>query len=134
MKAILIPVVVALAGLTAGCGIIVPTISELWDTDLPPGPKLLPKDSISSTAQIEFEIKKRIYCDLREAVRAAEAIPYGEGVNYSPDNSGYLPLDWGAFLSISLEVDDSSNITPGVSILNPLVKSQSRNFGFGANL
>ena len=124
--------IAALSGLTAGCGLAVPTISEPWDRDIPPDPHVLKDNTLPATGQIEFEIKKRIFCDLREAVRTAETINYEKGGSTKQED--ILPSDWGAYISLSLEVDDSSVLQPGVSFINPLANMQLRSYGFGANL
>ncbi len=132
----------------AGCGLTVPNISEPWDQDIPPNLKLLPNDKLTATAQIEFEIKKRVYCDLKNAVLDAEKIYYGEGKNeVTRVKNGFLPLDWGAETSLSLQVDEAITLNPGVTITqvmpnaikafgvgNTVTTPQSFNFGFGGNL
>lgn len=124
----------AAAGL-AGCGLTVPTIQEPWDTEVRlPGGKV----PISATAQIEFQIKERIYCDLREAVIALQ--PY----TWTDENGRHpaLPANWGAAVAISLEVDEATALNPGVTfndiLPNAITKfgpvSQSFNLGFGGTL
>src|ERR1700685_3848305 len=94
---------VLLASGLSGCGTVVPDIGERWD-----GVKDIPEQTtkdgepwsapISATAQIEFEIKKQIYCELKAAVQSVEV--------YSKFGSvSLLPHDWGASVSISLQVD-----------------------------
>jgi hypothetical protein len=66
----------AACGLT-GCGISVPDIKEIWDVDKPPDAEHPTK--VPGAAQIEYEIKKRIYCELKDAVQAANKIPLKAG-------------------------------------------------------
>jgi hypothetical protein len=61
------------SGLT-GCGLTVPQISEVWDRDYPGDPGGTPV--LTATAQIEYEIKQKVYCELVHAVEQAEAIPH----------------------------------------------------------
>lgn len=127
----------------SGCGTTIPAISEAWDADIPPHPKLLERYPISATAQIEFEIKKHIFCELRHAVRDAQSIPFQMGAKDTP----YLPNDWGVLVSLSLTVDESSALNPGATINallpnatkrffpgNSVTVGQSFNLGLNANL
>jgi hypothetical protein len=125
-----------------GCGLTVPDIKEPWDADKPPRENA---PGVSGTAQIEFEIKKRNYCDLKEAVQAAYRIPLGEA---------HIPENWGAQLSLTLQVDETSSLNPGLTLnttyptvisypakaitslgmLGATTTSQSFGLGFGATL
>jgi hypothetical protein len=100
-----------------GCGTVVPDIKEAWDSDIPAGVDqhggtIAP---IPGAGQIEWEIKSRIYCDLKAAVQATNSF-YGE---YR------LPQDWIAQVSLSLEVDESSALNPGVALNNPLATAMT---------
>lgn len=100
-----------------GCGLVTPDIAEPWDRDIPPG--TLAEDQKlkwPATAQIEFEIRKRIYCDLKEAVQEANTITPSVGNKYRQ----LLPNDWGAQLSISLAVEELTNLNPGVALRTPI--------------
>ena len=73
---------------------------------------------ISATAQIEFEIKKQIYCELKAAVLTVDG--------YS--NLGNVPLiphDWGASVSITLQVDELTALNPGVALNVPMANAMS---------
>jgi hypothetical protein len=106
----------------SGCGTAVPSIGELWD-----GAKDIPEQTkggelwsapISATAQIEFEIKKQIYCELKAAVQTVDA--------YSKlGTATLLPHDWGASVSISLQVDESTALNPGVALNVPMASAMS---------
>jgi hypothetical protein len=134
-------VALATAGL-AGCGgLAVPAIQEPWDTEvrLPGG-----KSSVSATAQIELEIKLRVYCDLREAVHAVQRY------TFTDDNGKVipsLPANWGASVAIMLQVDESVALNPGVAFNdvlpnaimkfgpgNTVTTGQSFSLGFGGTL
>ena len=52
----------------SGCGLTVPEVGEFWDRDYPGDPtKGTP--TLTATAQIEYEIKQKVYCELRYAVQ-----------------------------------------------------------------
>jgi hypothetical protein len=113
---LLLMVLLASCGL-AGCGTVVPNIKEAWDSDIPGDPNgpYGPRSPIAGAGQIEFEIKRRIFCDLKDAVR--EANKY-----YTSDD---LPKEWAAQVSLSLEVDESSTLNPGVAFNNPLANAMT---------
>lgn len=111
------------------CGLTVPDIKEVWDADRP-ADDLSQGAKISGTAQIEFEIKKRIYCELRDAVRYVNGFHLNSGSANKPTKTKKLPLpaDWGAQVSISLEVDESSALSPGVAV-NQVLPNAIKVFG-----
>jgi hypothetical protein len=145
--------VVLLSWLLAGCGLSVPQVQEIWDSDIAgvPGANGAPK--LTGSAQIEFEIQKRVYCELKDAVRSAQIYNVEEsdtinGKETTPQN-GLIPSEWGALIALSLQVDESSSLTPGVTLNTVLPNNtkvfgpgssgtvttpQSRNVGFGATL
>jgi hypothetical protein len=131
-----------------GCGLAVPDIKEAWDADKP-------EDShgkrIPATAQIEFEIKKRIFCELEHAVQYVNnnfPVSRGSSPNSLKPFAKYpIPLDWTAQVSLSLQVDESSSLSPGVTLTQTLpnavqvfgpgmsvTSGQSRSLGFGGTL
>ncbi|UDL87315.1 hypothetical protein LGH82_19190 [Mesorhizobium sp. PAMC28654] len=95
--------------IVGGCGLRVPPIKEIWD-----GPR--------GTEQIEFEIKKIIFCDLKDAVIEAEKIPFWvqDEKTGKKTRKQIIPDEWGAQVSLSLQVDESTALNPGVSITQPL--------------
>jgi uncharacterized membrane protein YgcG len=104
-----------------GCGIVVPDIKEAWDSDTPMDQQ---GHSIPGAGQIEFEIKKRIFCELEEAVQFVNQ-NYPVSAGSSPETlkpfAKYpIPLDWLAQISLSLQVDESSSLSPGVSLTTTL--------------
>jgi len=109
----------------AGCGTVVPNIKEAWDSDYP-GDAATNTPPIMGAAQIEFEIKKQIYCELKEAVTKANsyAVIDTEGKKVV-DTSSLLPLDSVAQVSLSLTVDESSAVSPGVTFNNPMANAIS---------
>jgi hypothetical protein len=104
-----------------GCGTMVPDIKEAWDTDIPATATTMP---VPGAGQIEFEIKKQIYCELRGAVNAANQY------HQKTDDAGallqtLLPKDWGALVSLSLTVDESSALNPGATFTDPMASAIS---------
>jgi hypothetical protein len=130
-----------------GCGLHVPDIKEAWDADKPEdsnGPR------IPGAGQIEFEIKKHVFCELGDAVKYVNSTFHASS-GPSPDKLARLPAlipsDWAAQVALSLQVDESSALSPGVTlntVLPNVVKtfgpgssvttSQARNVGFGGTL
>jgi len=101
----------------AGCGLVTPQIAEIWD-----GP--------DGTVQLEFEIKKRIFCDLGEAVRYVNDNYTVEGRQNAKQKTTkvwFLPQEWIAQVSLSLQVDESTSLNPGVA-LNTIQPNAVTNF------
>jgi hypothetical protein len=98
----------SLSFVLSGCGLGVPDIKEIWDGPL-------------GTEQIEFEIKKQVYCDLKDAVISVEQIPYFDEDRVTGKKTPQLiiPDDWGAQVSLALQVDESTALNPGVAITEP---------------
>ena len=99
----------AIALLASSCrGTRVPEIREFWD-------------GRDGTVQMEFEIKKRVFCDLRNAVQAANR---ENGYEIRDKKTGtkrqvpFIPDDWGAQVALALQVDESSTVSPGLVITN----------------
>jgi hypothetical protein len=131
------------------CGLSNPQISELWDADYPGDPSTL-TPPVSATAQIEFEIKKRIYCELKAAVYSANHFPVTESDTLTGKRivkmKSLIPLDWSAQVALSLQVDEATSLSPGVTFnqvlqdattifgVQTVTTSQSFNLGIGATL
>jgi uncharacterized membrane protein YgcG len=131
----------------SGCGLTIPQVGEFWDHDYLGDPDLTKGNpTLTATAQIEYEIKQKVYCELRYAVQQAELIPVG-------NEKLAIPHDWGVQLQLSLEVDESVALTPSVTFTRyltnvmkifgvfPITKTtndvtiaQSFSLGFGATL
>ena len=90
----------------SGCGLSVPEIGELWDQDFPADPAR-GRPTITATAQIEYEIKRKIYCELSYAVEEVEKLKA----------NGRLPIpeSWGIQAQLTLTVDESVSLTPGAT-------------------
>jgi uncharacterized membrane protein YgcG len=133
-----------------GCGLTIPRVSEVGDADYPGQSNPL-TPPVSATAQIEFEIKKRIYCELRDAVAAANHFPITES-DYlgGPQTIKYrslFPPGWLATIALMLQIDESAALNPGVSVTqimpnavqvfgvqNTVTTAQSFTLGLGATL
>jgi hypothetical protein len=96
-----------IASLTlAGCGTTVPEIAEVWD-------------GADGTRQLEFEIKKRIFCDLSEAVRYVNdtySVDTRQSAKDKVRRVDFIPKDWGAQVSLSFQVDESTTLNPGIAL------------------
>lgn len=127
-----------------GCGIGVPQVGEFWDRDYPGDGNPHGTPPLNATAQIEFEIKQKVYCELKHAVQAAEAVDAG-------DENGkkrmFIPYGWGVQMQLSLGVDETIALTPGLSLTklypnavtafgvgNSVTTPQSFNLGLGGSL
>lgn len=124
----LLIVVVLSCGLAA-CGTRVPDIGELWDRDYA-GSKHPNDPPFSASAQIEFEIKRRIYCDLKDAVQAANKYKIYRGPTAGP----VIPDDWGAQVSLTLTVSADSVLKPGISTIDPFNAVEKFMLNFGGTL
>jgi hypothetical protein len=88
-----------------GCGATVPEIAEVWDGQ-------------DGTRQLEFEIKKRIFCDLSEAVRYvndAYSVDTRQSAKDKVRRVQFIPNEWGAQVSLSFQVDESTALNPGIA-------------------
>lgn len=123
-----------------GCGLTVPEVGEFYDRDYPGDPPGVGKTPLlTATAQIEYEIKQKVYCELRNAVQKAEKVPVDRGL--------LIPDGWGVQMQLSLEVDESIALNPGLSFTqlypnvvkvfgvgNSVTTSQSFSLGLGGSL
>jgi len=117
-----------------GCGLVVPNIKEAWDADTPPDSQ---GRSIPGAAQIEYEVKQRIFCDLEKAVKYVNK-NYPVSTGTAPNKlklfaRNPIPPDFIAQISLSFQVDESSALTPGV-ILNTVLPNNVRTFGPGSTV
>jgi hypothetical protein len=122
--------------LLAGCGLAVPDIKEIWDKDIPADPtsKPYPTTKQTGTMQIEYEIEEKIFCELMEGVQEAEhsyVIRHYAIGNRTTVQKGLFPPNWAAQVALSLEVDETSALTPGVAI-NQVLPNAVNVFGAGA--
>lgn len=114
----------AVATLLSGCGVAVPDIKEPWD-----GPY--------GTRQIEFEVKKTVFCKLGEAIRTVNweyTVMTRSGAGAPLVKRQFIPNNYVAQISLSFEVDESGGLNPGVSLISPLANSQSFSLGLGGTL
>jgi hypothetical protein len=112
-----------------GCGTYAPEIAEVWD-----GPE--------GTKELEYNIKKSVFCELRTAV---DSIKIVESVNGKPVE--YLPDNLASQVTLSLEVAETSGLNPGVTFNTTMIPanvffpnkitvpvSQQYNLGLGGTL
>jgi hypothetical protein len=128
--------VAILSGVLAGCGWTVPNIGEIWDRDIPEN-KFGVSPKITATAQIEYEIEEKIFCDLKRAVQKASYYLVERGA--TPEKlkvlrRGLFPADWAAQVALSLEVDETSGLNPGIAFNKALPNAQSFTLGFGGTV
>jgi hypothetical protein len=134
----------------AGCGLSIPDVKEAWDSDYPGDPRTGAKP-IAGTTLIEFEIKKKIYCELKDAVKAANAIPTTtsetRGGKQTLKYPGLFPPGYVAQVALSLQIDESVSLNPGLTytqtmanavkafgVGNTVTIPQSFSFGLGGTL
>jgi hypothetical protein len=130
----------------AGCGIAVPDIKEVWDTD-----KEIQGKEIPGAGQIELGVKKRVFCELEQAIQFVNKnYPVKKGETpetLKPYANNPIPPDWLAQVSLSFQVDEASSLNPGASLIttlpnavqtfgpgNTVTTPQSRSLGLGATL
>jgi hypothetical protein len=118
----------------AGCGWTAPNIAETWDRDIPEN-KFGVSPKVTATAQIEYEIEERILCDLQRAVQKANKYLFERGP--SPQKlkvvrRGLFPANWAAQVALSLEVDETSGLNPGVAV-NQVLPNAVHVFGPGTS-
>jgi len=147
---------VSTCALLAGCGVTVPPIQEIWDK--PPGTDGYP-------IPLESDIKYRVFCDIKDAVYDVLFLrlfgPNGPSLeelgaietNYKnyleklKDKNEVTLLDMGIQVSLTLTIDETSGLSPGLAINTPMapattvlssavkvVTPQSYAFGLGGNL
>jgi hypothetical protein len=90
-------------------------MTEPWDSVFDP----------KATEHMEKQIKLAVYCELRNAVDAVRSDPtqpqyYYKGKLVTTPEDKPLPDDWGAQVTLTLTVDESTQLTPGVSFKTPM--------------
>jgi hypothetical protein len=103
----------AVAIFLGGCGLGVSQLPEVWDRTDP-----------YATAHMEVQIKRAIFCELRRGALETRRLNSGQ---YSYGNTNVtsaadlpLPDSWGVQVTLTLTVDEKSNLTPSVSWKNPI--------------
>jgi hypothetical protein len=116
-----------------GCGTVVPDIKEAWDGTYPGAPATATDTAtpyVLGAGQIEFEIKRHVYCELKDAVRltqsyAVEKVKVNGNTTTVVNKRNLIPDDWEAQVSLSLQVDESSALNPGVAFNTPMANAIS---------
>ncbi|TXN33063.1 hypothetical protein [Methylobacterium sp. WL19] len=82
----------------SACGTVVPALNEAWEP-------------AAVSDQLVYRIKKSIYCELTTAVRELDPeLTFRSGrIIYK------LPANWGAQMTINLQVDETGSVNPSVS-------------------
>src|SRR5580658_1951039 len=103
--------------LLSSCGLHSPDISEPFDGPGTPEDAAHGITPFSATTQIEFEIRRKVYCELRDAVQHVNSYPLtAENESGSVKEAGVMiPNNWIAQVDLSLQVDESSALAPGVT-------------------
>ena len=112
-SALFLPLITLPVLCVAACGVSPPNMAEIWQ-----GP--------DGTKRMEFEIKRRVYCDLKAAVQAADAeytLSVQDPKTGRWTKQPFLPDDWDAQISLLLQVDESSAFNPGIGIAYPFSDS-----------
>lgn len=116
----------AVALAQTGCGLSIPQAPEIWDQAA----------DADATQHMEMQIKRAIFCELRDAVHLARQKYYvqnysaGKAVTTKEDQP--VPDSWGAQLTLTFTVDEASKLNPGVSLISPIgAASQMQTFAFG---
>jgi hypothetical protein len=95
------------APILSACGTVVPEMPEIWDRADP-----------LATQHMEMQIKRAVYCELRDAIAIARGNPdirHFEGKNVTAPPDLPLPDSWGIQATFTFQVDETSKFTPGVS-------------------
>jgi hypothetical protein len=128
----------AAIGQTA-CGMVVPQQPEIWDRADP-----------LATQHMEMQIKRAVYCELRDAIAIARQnfnVRYYHNRVVTTKEDQPLPDSWGAQITFTFTVDETSKITPSVALNRvlpnavttfpgsaPVSTPQSFAFGLGGTL
>jgi hypothetical protein len=105
------------APMLIACGTYVPQLHEAFEQADASDPFLVQR------------IKQSIYCELRTAV----VMEMGQSALANPKGQA-IPDDWGAEITLSLEVDETSAFNPGATLSKPLGGTDMFSVGLGASL
>jgi hypothetical protein len=118
--------IAGVASVVAGCGTSVPRIPEVMD---------LVADQYA-TQDMEMQVKRAIFCELRAAVRKARGdVQYKttyRGKVVSTDDDQPIPDSWGIQSTLKFTVEESSKVNPGATYTWSLSKVTSDTFSLGA--
>jgi hypothetical protein len=97
-----------------GCGTMVPQIGEIWDDNSGAHPE----------KGLELLIKNKVYCELSEAVTSINYPNTGQGgfpveVGGKTEIIKWIPEKWGVLMTLSLVVEESTVLSPGVTLTDP---------------
>jgi hypothetical protein len=102
-------------GSASGCGTYVPHIEEVWDSKSPTA------ITVTAGGELEYKIKNKVYCELKKALQAVSK----GGEFYTPimvrgETIPLLPENWGAQVSLDLQVDETGALNPGATFITPM--------------
>jgi hypothetical protein len=96
-----------------GCGLTYSALPEVWDRFDP--------DAIY---HMEVQVKHAIYCELKRAAIDARGLPWHDRLQYgtkvSTEADIPFPDNWGVQITLTLQADEKSALTPGLSLKTPL--------------
>jgi hypothetical protein len=108
-----IAVSIPLAVVLGGCGLSNSALPEIWDRTDP-----------DATYHMEVQVKHAIYCELKRAAIDVRQLQAPRRLHDDKDvtsaNDSYLPDPWGVLVQLTLQVDEKSALTPGVSLKTPI--------------
>lgn len=97
----------------SGCGTYVPHMQEFWEA------KSIDYPLLSAGGFLEFNIKRKVYCDIAQAIQ---------------DNNEILPKNWGVQVTLDLQVDETGSANASTSALIPLSVAESVSPNVGVTL
>jgi hypothetical protein len=112
--------------LQSGCGLSVSQLPEVWDRTGP-----------YATAEMEMQIKRAIFCELRDAAIAARGSNKSRYFyrDVEVTSAADVPFadSWGAQVTLTLTADEKTALTPNVTFKNALAPSNgvAQNFNLG---
>ncbi|MGO6727344.1 hypothetical protein ACCS45_04355 [Rhizobium ruizarguesonis] len=130
-----IAITVVVAGLQSGCGFGVAEVADIID-----------RSDLKARTHLELQIKQAIFCELKKGAfdaRTENSVRrFHQQSEVTSPGDGPFPDTWGAQVSFNLTTDETSTLTPGVTLNYPRVPGVSNagavgrsfNFGFGGTL
>jgi len=124
--------IVAIALAQAGCGLSIPQVPEIWDR----------AEDTDATQHMEMQIKRAIFCELRDAVWLArqkyQVQNYSGRQVVTTKEDQPVPDSWGAQITLTFTVDETSKLNPGISLIKPFkppaATTESFAWGLGGTL
>jgi hypothetical protein len=106
--------VAAFAATLSGCGLGPAPLPEVWDRIADP----------DATFHMEKLIKNAIWCELKKGVAESRGLDwskrYYDGKQVSGNEDAAIPDSWGVLAQLTIQADEKSSFTPGVSFKTPI--------------